>query len=103
MNLQNVGGEYLLGLREHSKRQGLRQRNTLEIQPGDIVVLRDDLTPRVWWKLARVLEILKGRDGRSQAAWIQVFCNDKKVSILRRPIQHLIPLEIGSPNNGNRI
>lgn len=36
--------EYLLGLRENLQRHKKSQRITLPIQPGDIVILKDDLT-----------------------------------------------------------
>ena len=40
------------------------QRVTPLIQAGDIVFLCDDLTARCWWRLARVIELLKGRDDK---------------------------------------
>ena len=60
--------EYLLGLRENSQRQKKNQRVTPTIQLGDIVILKDDLTLRAWWKLARVIELLSGRDNQVRAA-----------------------------------
>ena len=66
------------------------------IQAGDIVILRDDLTAR-WWRLARVIELLKGRDDKVRAARVQVLSGGKN-TILRRPIQLLIPLEVKSEN-----
>ena len=85
----------MLGLRENSQRHRKSQRITPTIQPGDIVILKDDLTSRCWWKLARVIELLKGRDDQVQAAQVQVLSTNK-TTILRRPIQLLIPLEVGS-------
>ena len=73
------------------------QRVTPLIQAGDIVFLRDDLTARYWWRLARVIELLKGRDDKVRAARVQVLSGGKNM-ILRRPIQLLIPLEVRSQN-----
>ena len=85
--------EYLLGLRENSQRQKKNQRVTPTIQLGDIVILKDDLTLHAWWKLARVIELLSGRDNQVRAARVQVL-SAGKTTILRRPIQLLIPLEV---------
>ena len=88
--------EYLLGLREHANchSKGKNQPRHSIIKPGDIVVMKDDLTHRSWWKLARIVELIKGRDGQARAAKILVLSQDKKTSYLRRPVQHLIPLEV---------
>ena len=91
--------DYLLGLRERvSTQKGHRnQRVTPLNQAGDIVILHDDLTARCWWRLARVIELLKGRDEKVRAARVQVLSGGKN-TILRRPIQLLIPLEVRSQN-----
>ena len=60
------------------------------IQIGDIVVLREDGTARCLWKLAKVIEMISGRDGAVRATKVLLM---NKVTNLRRPIQHLIPLE----------
>jgi len=86
--------EYLLGLREHGNRSNQNQARCSVITQGDIAVLKDDLTHRSWWKLARVVELIAGRDGYPRAAKIIVLNQDKKVTNLRRPIQQLIPLEV---------
>ena len=56
--------DYLLGLRECVQMAHRNQRVTPPIQAGDIVILHDDLTARCWWRLARVIELLKGRDDK---------------------------------------
>lgn len=67
--------DYLLGLREHTMGsvQRLNQREARNIKTGDIVVMKDDCTNRSWWKLARVTELMTGRDGLVQAAKVQVY------------------------------
>ena len=88
--------EYLLGLHDHSRGgvKGQNQRKEGCIKTGDIVVLKDDLTHRSWWKVARVIELLTGRDGLVRAVRIQVLSQDKKAITLCRPIQQLIPLQV---------
>ena len=53
---------------------------------------------REWWKLARVTELLLGRDNQVHAAKIWVLSSDsyRKPMMLCCPIQALIPLEIQS-------
>ena len=62
------------------------------IREGDIVVLKEEGTTRALWKLAKVIETLPGRDGLIRAAKIQLLSGYKLIQ-LRRPIQHLVPLE----------
>ena len=69
---------------------------SLVVKKGDIVILKDEHTARGWWKLARVVELLVGRDNQVRAAKIWVLSSQRKPMILRRPIQVLIPLEIQS-------
>ena len=86
--------EYLLGLREHHeyKQKG---GSPQALKAGDIVILRDDCTTHGWWRLARIIELLKGKDDIPRAAKVQTLSPENKPSTLRRPIQHLIPLEAG--------
>ena len=88
--------EYLLGLRENTRGQSTSERNTEIIQQNEVVIMRDDSTARCHWKLARIVELLKGKDGRVRAAKICVLTapDHRRTTILQRPIQHLIPLEV---------
>ena len=88
--------EYLLGLRENTRGQSTSERTTEIIQQNEVVIMRDDSTARCHWKLARIVELLKGKDGRVRAAKICVLTapDHRRTTILQRPIQHLIPLEV---------
>ena len=49
----------------------------------------------MFWKLARVKKLIASKDGVIQAAKICVLNSGKaRVTELRRPIQHLVPLEL---------
>ena len=63
---------------------------------GDIVVFKEEGSARCWWKLAKVTELLKSRDNVVRSAKIQVLNTDaqRRPTVLRRPVQHLIPLEV---------
>jgi hypothetical protein len=54
-------------------------------------------TARVFWKLAKIESLITSKDNVVRSATVRVLDKEnKKIIILRRPIQHLIPLEIRS-------
>ena len=63
------------------------------------MVLKEDHTARCWWKLGQIIELLKGRDGQVCGARVQVLNSKRKPTVLHRPVQHLIPLEVTHENN----
>ena len=90
--------EYLTSLREQSN-IGNNRNGAQEISIGDIVLLKTDSTKRIFWKLARVEELIPGADGRVRAAIVKVGSDDKRPSYLRRVVQHLILIEVKSIEN----
>ncbi|XP_066553505.1 uncharacterized protein LOC136721589 [Amia ocellicauda] len=52
--------EYLLNLQQRQK--WTKDRRNAKV--NDIVILQDDATPRNQWKLAKVIEVYPGKDGR---------------------------------------
>ncbi len=86
--------EYLLALRERASIKTRGNRNP-DIVVGDIVIIRTDQTKRNFWKLAKVEELLCGEDGVARAAIVRVLReNSDHSQLLRRSIQHLIPIEV---------
>ena len=65
-------------------------RKTMIFQKGDIVLVHDQVKPRMYWDIAKIIETFPGRDGKVRA--VQVKCASGKM--LRRPIQLIVPLEI---------
>jgi len=61
---------------------------------GDVVILKDDTTKRMFWKLAIIEELLTGKDGQVRVAIVKVVNHEGKQSRLRRSLKHLIPLEV---------
>ena len=85
--------EYLLNIREGSSVK--IGRGNQSISAGDIVILKEDGTSRLFWRLAKIQDLIQSADGMTRAAKIRLVHGDKgKVTELRRPIQHLIPLEL---------
>ena len=64
---------------------------------GDVVIIHDEVLPRSSWKFERVEKVLSGRDGRIQAAVVQLSTGQ---GTLHRPIQLLYPLEVSDDNDG---
>ena len=86
--------EYLLSLRERASEKCKRQNKECPISAGDIVIVKSDQSTRNFWKLAKVEELLPGRDGQIQSARVKVASSDgRKPQVLRRVLQHLIPVE----------
>ena len=75
---------YLLNLRENStKSHGSNKPNQAGIVVGDIVLLRLDSTSRNFWKLAKVEELVEGRDGKVRSAVVKTISDQGKPSRLR--------------------
>ena len=91
---------YLLDLREHHR---VKQRVTKgpEVAVGDVVILKNDTTKRLFWKLAIVKELLTGIDGNVRAAIVMTTDPNYKSKQLRRSIRHLIPIEVKAEESNN--
>ncbi|XP_046856152.1 uncharacterized protein LOC124449257 [Xenia sp. Carnegie-2017] len=86
--------EYLLALREQYTSKSRGNQNP-EIAVGDIVIIRNDQTKRIFWKVAKVEQLLQGGDGITRAAQVRVLRGDSSHShLLRRSIRQLIPIEV---------
>ena len=84
--------EYLLELRESHRHQA-GTSDPVTVAVGDIVLVHED-KPRAFWKLARVKELIRGRDGKIRGACLAVSSAKGNTTTLQRPIQLLYPLEV---------
>ena len=84
-----------LNLRENSQVNSKRQK-TEELTVGDIVIIKNDKTNRSFWRLGRIEQLIAGGDGMNSAAMIKVNNEDGKSGMLRRSIEHLVPLEVNA-------
>ena len=91
------GKKYLLGLREWYQISSPQGHNQTPLNNGDVGLLKNEGTARCLWKLAKVVELLQGRDSAVSPAKVQVLNTDKQVVLLCHPIQHLVPLEVNKP------
>ena len=93
--------EYLNELREahghHMRKSSTIEKSTLSV--GDVVIVHDEQLPRGLWKLGRIQELFKGRDGHYRGATVRMATRDRQQVLLRRPIQLLYPLELKSADD----
>ena len=72
-------------------------RNSLHencrIRNGELVIIKDERYRRSFWKMGRVIELIKSKDGIVRSVNVRVApCNG--TTILKRPLQLLIALEV---------
>ena len=84
--------EYLLELRESHRHYKDIRGGTTTINTDDIVLLQEE-KPRAFRKLAKVKQLITGRDGKVRAAILTVPSATGQTSTFQRPIQLLYPLE----------
>ena len=87
---------YCLSLREN---RAVDRTESKPIKVDDVVLLKDDNTPRIFWKLAVVQELIKGKDEHVKNARVKILNNSGKPFLLMRSISHLIPLQVHSTLN----
>ena len=82
--------EYLTSLRERSqKHHKYGRNNSVEIANVEDVVLIEDAVPRGSWRLGRIVELIKSRDGHIRSAKVKTSSGN----ILGRPLCLLYPVE----------
>ena len=89
--------EYLLELREFHRVQNPDKNSGNTVKEGEIVTIFDDTHPRVLWRLGKVESVIHSSDGGVRGALIRTQTKSGSSTILRRPIQHLYPLDVCSP------
>ncbi|XP_051156740.1 uncharacterized protein LOC127278863 [Leptopilina boulardi] len=65
------------------------KKEVRKVNIGDVVLIGDDNHKRMDWPLARIVNVIPGRDGK-----VRVFILRTKNGLLKRPIQRIYPLEI---------
>ena len=87
--------EYLVDLREFHHPKG-KNVTFPPVRINDVVILHDQGTSqRALWKLARITDLIKGRDGKVRGARVLVA---GKKTLIERPLQELFPLEVYASN-----
>ena len=85
--------EYLLELREFHRNQvkgGMRYR----LEKGEVVTVYDEGHPRGLWRLGKIEDVIQSTDGGVRGVVVKVTSRGGSVKYLRRPVQHIYPLEV---------
>ncbi|XP_049813599.1 uncharacterized protein LOC126260317 [Schistocerca nitens] len=87
--------EYLILLKNfhetHQPRPGSGR-----LQLGDVILLQENVRPRHMWRKARIEDLHEGRDGKIRTVTLRT----SEGSIISRPVQLVIPLEVGQGGEG---
>ena len=94
--------KYLLNLRERPTTKSADGNPSL-VRVGVIVILKNDYTSRAFWKLEEVVELLPGNDGGIRAAIVKVLRINGKSLLLKRVVQHLIPIEVQAESTDKQV
>lgn len=85
--------DYLTNLREaHSLKSKGKRKSIMSV--GDVVILKEDTSKRMYWKLALVEDLVEGRDGKIRAALVKVVNSDGRHTKLHCSLKHLIPIKV---------
>ena len=84
--------EYLTSLLEKYNSSSKQLKKILKV--GDIVTIYSNKTSPQRWKLGKIVRLLQGKDNLARVAELQTVDNSGKSITMKRPIQHLIPLEV---------
>ena len=93
--IQGFKNEYLLALLEkHSyAKRNIKQPSKLSV--GDVVIIKNENVNRLSWRKGRITKLIESRDNNTRAVELNVYQpNSDRLCTIRRPIQHLVPLEI---------
>ncbi|GFT15579.1 uncharacterized protein TNCV_4985361 [Trichonephila clavipes] len=89
---QRLRNEYLSQLiQKHNEKQ------SREPQIREVVLVGDDNKKRLFWALAKIIELIPGRDGKIRTVRLKTL-HEK----ILHPIQRIYPLEIRSNENLQR-
>ena len=84
--------QYFLSLREVPS-SGHKTSSEKLVRIGDVVIVYDEFSRRVFWRLGMVTKLLTGSDGITGAAIVKTV-NSDHTRLLCRSIKHLIPIEL---------
>ena len=94
--------EYLTELRQfHQYAVNDKSKQKESNVKGDVVIVKEENTPRSTRRLGRVKELIKGRDDKVRGALVTVAGKQVKLAQLKPPIQHLIPVKCKESGKGD--
>ena len=87
--------EYILALRERHQGDLRKFNNESKLCVNDVVLIQQENRPRVKWRKGKISKLHNSKDGlvRGVELVVNKGMSNKTITI-RRPVQHLIPLEM---------
>ena len=64
---------------------------------GDVVLFQNENTPRCFWRLSQICELVPSKDDLIRYVWINV-TTEGKIKKLHRPVELLTPLDVIQEN-----
>ena len=74
----------------------MKGRISYTLQRGEVVTVYDEEHPRGLWWLGKIEDLIEGSDRRVHGVYVKVMSKKGHAKVLRRPIQHIYPLEVRS-------
>ena len=90
MILEGWRKDYLLELRSTHIRKKNKESN---IKVNDIVTILDENQKKNKWRLGKIEKLIAGKDGIIRGEEAKVAEQNKKPTVIMRPLQKLCPLE----------
>ena len=85
-------------LQEVSSKLGSKDSN---IDIGEVVIIKDENSPRQMWKLGHIDELIKSNDDLIRSVIVRTNMKEGKVTLLKRAIKHLVQLEVRTVEASN--
>ena len=93
--------EYLLELRDSHRQNRGESHPSNPIRVGDVISVHDESLPQGLWRIAKVQDVITGRDRKIRGAVVKIFAKDRQPTLLHRPLQLLYPMEVHSNDDKN--
>ena len=87
--------EYLLALQETDSYSSHKNRSaTCSLKVSDLVLIKEDIIPRMSWKKGVVKQLITGHDGAFRGAIIRTKSkHTNETTFIKRPLQLIVSLE----------
>ena len=77
-------------------------KGDLFISENDVVLIIDEKLPRIMWRVGRVNKLIKSYDNVTRGAEIISLSKQGRKSVIKRPINKLVPLELSKTYTSER-
>ena len=75
--------EYLLELRDSHCQNKEESHPSNPIRVGDVILVHDESLPRGLWRIAKVQDVIAGKDRKIRGAVVKIFAKDQRATLLR--------------------